>query len=109
VNGGSGFEPPVQARLRRTAQAFPQPEAVQRLRAEGVRTVVLDRALAAGTPWAALAQSPAGLPGPTGPTAQTGQTGQTGATSQTVGTRATGSGVQIRYQGSAVIYTLSSP
>jgi hypothetical protein len=85
VNGGSGFEPPTQSGLRRTAQAFPQAEAVRRLRAQGVRTVVLDRSLAVGTPWAALAADPAGLPG----------------------ARAADSGVRVRYQGSAAIYDLT--
>jgi hypothetical protein len=82
ANGGSGFEPPYQAALRRTAKAFPQAEAVQVLRDQGVRTVVLDRALAAGTPWAALAATPEGAIG--------------------------GTGVHIRYQGTAVIYDLTS-
>jgi hypothetical protein len=84
VNGGSGFEPPIQALLRRTAKAFPQADAVQLLRAEGVRTVVLDRALAPGSPWARLAADPAG-PQPAA------------------------AGVRIRYQGSAVIYSLTDP
>ena len=84
VNGGSGFEPPIQSLLRRTAQAFPQADSVRLLRAEGVRTVVLDRSLAAGTRWASLAATPEGP----------------------VDARAADSGVQVRYQGTAVIYTL---
>ena len=87
VNGGSGFEPPYQSVLRRTAQAFPQAEAVRWLRAEGVRTVVLDRSLTTGTPWAVLAATPEGP----------------------ASALASSSGVRIRYQGSAVIYTLPAP
>jgi hypothetical protein len=90
VNGGSGFEPPIQSGLRRTAQAFPQAESVRQLRAGGVRTVVLDRALAAGTPWQSLAADPEGAWGAT--------RGQAAA-----------AGVQVRYQGTAVIYTLPAP
>jgi hypothetical protein len=55
VNGGSGFEPPIQSVLRRTAKAFPDAQAVASLRRSGVRTVVLARPLAPGTPWAGLA------------------------------------------------------
>jgi hypothetical protein len=58
ANGGSGFESPIQARLRRTAAAFPSAQSVNTLRADGVRTVVLERALAVGTPWETLAQEP---------------------------------------------------
>ena len=87
VNGGSGFEPPVQSVLRRTAQAFPEVAAVQALREAGVRTVVMDRALTADTVWSALAAAPEGPVGSTG-------------------ARAADSGIQVRYQGSAVIYTL---
>jgi hypothetical protein len=83
VNGGSGFEPPIQSMLRRTAQAFPNADSVQRLRTAGVQTVVLDRTLAAGTPWAALAADP--------------------------GSMAAAAGIQVRYQGTAAIYTLSAP
>jgi hypothetical protein len=82
VNGGSGFEPPIQSMLRRTAQAFPNADSVQRLRTAGVQTVVLDRTLAAGTPWAALAADP--------------------------GSMAAAAGIQVRYQGTAAIYTLSA-
>ncbi|HST82919.1 MAG TPA: hypothetical protein VLL08_14395 [Kineosporiaceae bacterium] len=82
VNGGSGFEPPIQSMLRRTAQAFPSADSVQRLRAAGVQTVVLDRALAAGTPWATLAADPGSL--------------------------VAAAGIQVRYQGTAAIYTLSA-
>jgi hypothetical protein len=85
VNGGSGFEPPIQSRLRRTARAFPAAAAVRELRSEGVGTVVLDRRLAAGTPWAALAADPAGPPG----------------------ARAAESGVRVREQGAAVVYDLT--
>jgi hypothetical protein len=85
ANGGSGFEPPGQSRLRLTAQKFPSAEAVQWLRAEGIGTVVLDRSLAVGTSWAALAAEPGGPPG----------------------ARAVDSGVGMRNQGDAVIYDLT--
>ena len=87
VNGGSGFEPPIQSKLRRTAQAFPSADAVRELRSEGVRTVVLDRQLAVGTWWATLAAEPNGP----------------------VGARAADSGVRVRFQGNAVIYDLTAP
>jgi hypothetical protein len=85
VNGGSGFESPIQSKLRRTAQAFPAADAVQELRSEGVRTVVLDRNLAVGTWWAALANEPDGP----------------------FGARAADSGVRVRVEGNAVIYDLT--
>ncbi len=100
ANGGSGFETPIQSVLRRTAQAFPQADSVRRLRASGVRTVVLDRALAAGTPWASLAANPMGST--SSPPGSTGSTGSTGSP-------VADAGIQVRYQGTAVIYTLSSP
>jgi hypothetical protein len=59
LNGGSGFEPPAQSKLRRVAQAFPTGDSVQLLRAQGVRTVLLVRSQAEdGTPWSRLARQP---------------------------------------------------
>jgi hypothetical protein len=51
VNGYSGFTPRELTRLRYVVRAFPDPRSVTLLKAIGVHTVVLDRALAAGTPW----------------------------------------------------------
>jgi hypothetical protein len=84
INGGSGFESPVQGQLRRTAFAFPQLRAVQELRARGVQTVVLDRALTLNTPWSNLAAQPEGP----------------------AWARAADAGVKVRYQGTAVIYDI---
>jgi hypothetical protein len=55
INGGSGFEPPRQSRLRRTAAQFPTPISAKVLRSMGVRTIVLIRSEAIGTPWQRLA------------------------------------------------------
>lgn len=41
VNGGSGFEPPTQAALRREAEGFPDSRSVTLLRRRGVQTVVV--------------------------------------------------------------------
>jgi hypothetical protein len=84
INGGSGFESPVQAELRRTAFAFPQLRSVRELRARGVQTVVLDRALTLNTPWSNLAALPEGPSW----------------------ARAADAGVRVRYQGTAVIYDI---
>jgi hypothetical protein len=63
ANGGSGFEPPTQARLRRDLRGFPDRTSVDALRALGVRTVVLVRARTEGTYWEEAAERPtAGLP-----------------------------------------------
>jgi hypothetical protein len=63
ANGGSGFEPPSQARLRRDLAGFPDARSVAALRALGVRTVVLSPERARGTPWDGAADRPAtGLP-----------------------------------------------
>jgi hypothetical protein len=64
ANGGSGFEPPTQARLRREVHGFPDERSVEVLRARGVRTVVLVTSRPAGTSWADAAAPttlPAGL------------------------------------------------
>jgi hypothetical protein len=63
ANGSSGFDPPFQARLRAAVTTFPDAASVAALRARGVRTVVLVRSRAAGTPWARAAdKAVAGLP-----------------------------------------------
>jgi hypothetical protein len=63
ANGGSGFEPPTQAGLRRELTGFPDEASVAALRARGVRTVVLLRSRTAGTPWDdAAGRGTAGLP-----------------------------------------------
>ena len=63
VNGASGFEPRSRQRAaRRHSRGFPDRATVARLRALGVRTVILHRDLASGTPWAdADARSVRGL------------------------------------------------
>ena len=58
VNGRSSTNPPAFLALRTTIAGFPDAASVARLRALGVRTVVLHRARLAGTPWAAWAQRP---------------------------------------------------
>jgi hypothetical protein len=51
VNGGSGFTPNRQAELRQLTQSFPDPESINRLRALGVKTVVVLRSRVQGTPY----------------------------------------------------------
>ena len=52
VNGASGFEPRSRQALRESLEGFPDRPTVERLRALGVRTVILHRDLAVGTAWA---------------------------------------------------------
>jgi hypothetical protein len=62
ANGGSGFDPPDQINLRRQVAGFPDANSVAYLRSRGVKTVILDPAEAAATPWAEADQkSVAGL------------------------------------------------
>jgi len=62
ANGYSGFTPRELSRLRSEVRGFPNRRSVRLLRSIGVRTVVLDRALAPGTPWRnATTKSVAGL------------------------------------------------
>lgn len=63
VNGGSGFEPAFQTRMRQEAAGFPSAASVAALRARGVATVVVVRSRAAGTPLAAAVDDvlPAGV------------------------------------------------
>jgi hypothetical protein len=49
VNGGSGFTPNRQAELRQLAEAFPDPESIDRLREIGVKSVVVLRGRAYGS------------------------------------------------------------
>jgi hypothetical protein len=85
VNGGSGFEPPDQSQLRRMAEHFPEPRAVVRLRADGVRTVVLVDSMTNGTVWHSLA---------TQPPAQ-------------IAAEAVAAGIRVRRSNDALIYDLS--
>lgn len=63
VNGYSGFTPGLQLDLRRELGNFPDPASIERLRALGVRTVVLHTDRAAGGPWAGAEERPVdGLP-----------------------------------------------
>jgi hypothetical protein len=59
VNGRSSLNPPSFLRLQSQLRRFPDAASVARLRALGVRTVVLHRAHLAGTPWADWARRPA--------------------------------------------------
>ena len=61
INGGSGFEPPHQSRLRTTAAQFPAPASAKVLRTMGVRTIVLVKSQAVRTQWERLATQPAEL------------------------------------------------
>jgi len=58
VNGRSSLNPPSFLRLDAELRAFPDAATVARLRALGVRTVVLHRAHLAGTAWAGWAARP---------------------------------------------------
>jgi hypothetical protein len=51
VNGGSGFTPRRQATIRSLTEHFPDPASIDELRTTGVRTVVVVRSRAAGTPY----------------------------------------------------------
>jgi hypothetical protein len=51
VNGGSGLVPAELERTRRAVQTFPDVSSIAYLRGLGVRTVVVVRARASGTPW----------------------------------------------------------
>jgi hypothetical protein len=58
ANGGSGFEPPAQAALRRSLRYFPDTRSLAALRARGVRTVVLVPERAVDTWWEDAGQRP---------------------------------------------------
>ena len=53
VNGWSGFHPTQFTTLVASIHQFPDPDSIRALKAYGVRTVILDHRLAAGTSWAA--------------------------------------------------------
>ncbi|BCL14837.1 hypothetical protein [Micromonospora sagamiensis] len=58
VNGGSGFTPMKLTETRQATQTFPDPVSIDHLRRLGVRTVVVPRAQAAGTPFEAAVELP---------------------------------------------------
>ena len=58
VNGGSGFTPDTQARVRELTLGFPDRPSVDYLRTLGVRNVVILRGQLAGTPWERLVDNP---------------------------------------------------
>lgn len=63
ANGTGAFEPAQAEELRKSAERFPDAQSMARLRALGIRTVVLHPDLAFGTPWQSTASRPvAGLP-----------------------------------------------
>jgi hypothetical protein len=63
ANGTGAFEPAQLEDLRKSVERFPDAASVSTLRALGVRTVVVHRALAAGTGWQEATSRPvAGLP-----------------------------------------------
>jgi hypothetical protein len=51
ANAASSFDPRVVSDIRKISQLFPNPESVQFFRRLGIRSVVLHRDLARGTPW----------------------------------------------------------
>jgi hypothetical protein len=53
VNGWSGFHPTAFTTLVASIRQFPDADSIRALEAYGVRTVILDHRLAAGTSWAA--------------------------------------------------------
>ncbi|MEV0324990.1 hypothetical protein AB0H63_00875 [Micromonospora echinospora] len=58
VNGGSGFTPVKLAETREATQTFPDPASIDHLRRLGVRTVVVPRGQAAGTPFELAVEMP---------------------------------------------------
>ena len=58
VNGRSSYQPPSSGQIARAAIGFPDAPSVARLRALGVRSVVLDAARLPGTLWAGAASKP---------------------------------------------------
>jgi hypothetical protein len=62
VNGRASFQPTLTTQIAADMAGFPDARSVARLRALGVRTVVLHPNLAAGTSWAGAETKPiAGL------------------------------------------------
>jgi hypothetical protein len=58
TNGDSGFNPNSQIAMRVEALPFPDQKSVTMLRERGVRTVVIVRTRAVGTPWEGAAERP---------------------------------------------------
>ncbi|WP_234040183.1 hypothetical protein [Micromonospora coerulea] len=58
VNGGSGFTPDSQARVRELTLGFPDQPSVDYLRTLGIRNVVVLRGQLAGTPWERIIDNP---------------------------------------------------
>jgi hypothetical protein len=58
VNGRASFQPTLTTSIASDVAGFPDRRSVARLRALGVRTVVLHPGLAAGTTWASAARAP---------------------------------------------------
>ena len=58
VNGYGSFEPTENLALLASIEGFPDAESVERLQEVGVRTVVLHREFAAGTPWESVVDRP---------------------------------------------------
>ncbi|HCT77225.1 MAG TPA: hypothetical protein DGT23_11675 [Micromonosporaceae bacterium] len=58
LNGGSGFEPPDQQATRELLQHFPDEASVNKLRSLGVRSVVVVRDRAIGTPFEGALDAP---------------------------------------------------
>ncbi|MFJ8581498.1 hypothetical protein [Micromonospora sp. NPDC093277] len=58
VNGGSGFTPTSQARVRDASVRFPDPFSVDYLRQLGVKTVVVVTGRLNGTPWEGILDRP---------------------------------------------------
>ncbi len=58
ANGWSGFHPTSYTQLVDSMRSFPDRGSVRVLEHAGIRSVVLDRTAARGTPWAAAAQRP---------------------------------------------------
>ncbi|HLY93405.1 MAG TPA: hypothetical protein VKP14_01010, partial [Gaiellaceae bacterium] len=54
ANAASSFDPAVVTGIRETSKVFPNPESVRFFRRLGIRSVVLHRDLARGTPWQAV-------------------------------------------------------
>jgi hypothetical protein len=63
VNGGSGFYPADQAAAREAMKSFPDQSSVDYLRRIGVKTVIVLKAKAAGSPYAAAAAPDAPIDG----------------------------------------------
>lgn len=63
ANGTASFDPPTHAEMEALAAEFPSSESIRRLRAYGIRTVVVLRADIVGTPFATVLDAPPRTPG----------------------------------------------